>query len=54
MSADADDEDDDRLVLAKSDDIPLELLEEPAKASSGPLVPLRRRRPKKRSGSKRR
>ncbi|HEX2143780.1 MAG TPA: protein translocase subunit SecF, partial [Glycomyces sp.] len=31
----ANDEDDDRLVLAKSDDIPLELLEEPAKATSG-------------------
>jgi preprotein translocase subunit SecF len=31
----ANDEDDDRLVLAKSDDLPLELLEEPTKASSG-------------------
>jgi preprotein translocase subunit SecF len=31
----ADDEDDDRLVLAKSDDLPLELLEEPTKATSG-------------------
>jgi preprotein translocase subunit SecF len=29
------DEDDDRLVLAKSDDLPLELLEEPTKATSG-------------------
>lgn len=34
-SAKAEDEDDDRLVLAKSDDLPLELLEEPEKASSG-------------------
>ena len=31
----ADDEDDDRLVLAKSEDLPLELLEEPTKATSG-------------------
>jgi preprotein translocase subunit SecF len=29
------DEDDDRLVLAKSDDLPVELLEEPEKAASG-------------------
>ncbi|MDA1360408.1 protein translocase subunit SecF [Glycomyces luteolus] len=34
-SAKAEDEDDDRLVLAKSDDLPLELLEEPEKAASG-------------------
>ncbi|MEV3936010.1 protein translocase subunit SecF [Glycomyces sp. NPDC049804] len=31
----APDEDDDRLVLAKSDDLPVELLEEPEKATSG-------------------
>jgi preprotein translocase subunit SecF len=34
-AAKASDEDDDRLVLAKSEDIPLELLEEPEKAASG-------------------
>ncbi len=51
-SADADDEDDDRLVLAKSDDIPLELLEE-TKASSG-ASSRSGGGPKKRSGSKRR
>jgi len=51
-SADADDEDDDRLVLAKSDDIPLELLEE-TKTSSG-ASSRSGGGPKKRSGSKRR
>jgi preprotein translocase subunit SecF len=53
-SADADDEDDDRLVLAKSDDIPLELLEEPSKASSGAASSRSGGGPKKRSGNKRR